>query len=90
MQVFSSPLELWKTIEGNEENLWYNAATRYWDSQEASYNGVLGGHGHVSEADVVESEKFLCRVITKRPDLKSANCEELVAVGMALQLLGFT
>ena len=34
----------------------------YWDSQEASVNGVLGGYGHVSEDDITESRKFLFKV----------------------------
>ena len=43
---------------------WYNKAVQYWDKQEASYNGVLGGFGFVSEADVHDSEQFLHKVCT--------------------------
>ena len=34
----------------------------YWDCQEASVNGVLGGYGHVSDDDITESRKFLFKV----------------------------
>lgn len=34
----------------------------YWDQQEASVNGVLGGYGHLSTADVRDSRAFLRKV----------------------------
>lgn len=38
---------------------WYTGAVEYWDNQEASDNGVLGGFGHVSPADITDSRAFL-------------------------------
>lgn len=46
---------------------WYNKAVQYWDKQEASYDGVLGGFGFVSEADVHDSEQFLHKVLPGQP-----------------------
>ncbi|EFN51806.1 hypothetical protein CHLNCDRAFT_27478 [Chlorella variabilis] len=38
---------------------WYTTAVDYWDKQEASVNGVLGGYGHLTTADVRDSRAFL-------------------------------
>lgn len=35
---------------------------QYWDEQEASYNGVLGGFGFVSDVDVKDSRAVLLKV----------------------------
>ncbi len=53
--------QLWQQVENTEgmDAGWYNKAVEYWDKQEASYDGVLGGFGHVSEVDVRDSEQFL-------------------------------
>ena len=37
-------------------------ALQYWDRQEASVDGVLGGFGHVSDADIDGSRRFLLKV----------------------------
>lgn len=34
----------------------------YWDKQEASYNGVLGGYGFVSDVDLRDSQTLLLKV----------------------------
>lgn len=34
----------------------------YWDKQEASYNGVLGGYGFVSDVDLRDSQIVLHKV----------------------------
>ena len=64
-QKYSKPEALWSELanapEGTQER-WYNKAVAYWDSQEASVNGVLGGYGHVSDDDITESRKFLLKV----------------------------
>ena len=47
----------------------------YWDRQEASYDGVLGGHGHVSDADIRESRAFLRAALgPERFDAAEAAC----------------
>jgi len=38
------------------------AVLQYWDRQEASVDGVLGGFGHVSDADIDGSRRFLLKV----------------------------
>jgi protein N-terminal methyltransferase len=35
---------------------------QYWDQQEASYDGVLGGFGYVSDYDISDSGALLQRV----------------------------
>lgn len=35
---------------------------QYWDQQEASYDGVLGGFGYVSDYDISDSRSLLQRV----------------------------
>jgi len=44
-----------------EKNTWYSRAVSYWDNQAATVDGVLGGFGHVSPADIRESERFLLK-----------------------------
>ena len=41
---------------------WYTKAVDYWDKQDASDNGVLGGYGHLSDPDVRDSRAFLQKV----------------------------
>jgi protein N-terminal methyltransferase len=40
----------------------YKKAVDYWDGQEASYNGVLGGFGFVSDIDVRDSRELIQKV----------------------------
>jgi protein N-terminal methyltransferase len=40
----------------------YTKAVSYWDQQEASYDGVLGGYGHVSDLDVRDSRQLIEKV----------------------------
>lgn len=37
---------------------------QYWDQQEPTYNGVLGGFGFVSDIDVRDSKQLLLKVST--------------------------
>lgn len=37
----------------------YDHAVEYWDRQPATTDGVLGGFGHVSDADLRDSERLL-------------------------------
>jgi AdoMet dependent proline di-methyltransferase len=59
--------ELWKSVKtadgGDEE--WYKVAVDYWDRQEASYNGVLGGYGFVSDIDLRDSQTVLLKVCSR-------------------------
>ncbi|PNH10656.1 Alpha N-terminal protein methyltransferase 1, partial [Tetrabaena socialis] len=60
---FTSPEELW-AVEADEDGKhgnWYNKAVSYWDKQEASYNGVLGGYGYTSDLDIRDSRALLLK-----------------------------
>ena len=39
---------------------WYGKAIAYWEKQETTVNGVLGGMEHVHPADVKETKEVLC------------------------------
>ena len=65
LQAFDNPEELWQQLDQQPQGrrqAWYDQAVKYWDQQDASIDGVLGGYGHVSDADILESEKFLRKV----------------------------
>ena len=56
--------DLWravKTTDGGDKK-WYKVAVDYWDKQEASYDGVLGGYGFVSDIDLRDSQTLLMKV----------------------------
>ncbi|KAG1676942.1 hypothetical protein FOA52_014818 [Chlamydomonas sp. UWO 241] len=64
-RVYQAPSELWeenKDGDGSHEN-WYKKAVAYWDQQEPTYNGVLGGFGFVSEIDIRDSKALLEKVM---------------------------
>ena len=42
-----------------EEQQYYKKAVSYWDMQPADVDGVLGGFGHVSAADIRDSKRLL-------------------------------
>jgi protein N-terminal methyltransferase len=58
------PEHLWKKELGEDgtHTAWYSKAVEYWDKQEASYNGVLGGYGCVSSIDIRDSKALLLKV----------------------------
>ncbi|KIY98925.1 hypothetical protein MNEG_9034 [Monoraphidium neglectum] len=66
--AYSRPGELWERAKGQDgtHEGWYKGAVEYWDKQEASYNGVLGGFGHVSSFDIGDSREML-RKVRSRP-----------------------
>lgn len=68
LQNFRNPDELWQQTQDTDgsHGTWYQKAVSYWDQQEASYNGVLGGFGHVSEADVRDSKQLIEKVNQRR------------------------
>eukprot|EP01017_Pseudomicrothorax_dubius_P019145 TRINITY_DN2106_c0_g1_i9.p1 TRINITY_DN2106_c0_g1~~TRINITY_DN2106_c0_g1_i9.p1 ORF type:complete len:252 (-),score=71.67 TRINITY_DN2106_c0_g1_i9:26-742(-) len=43
---------------GSRDN-WYQKASDFWDKEEASIKGVLGGHDYLHEPDIRDSERFL-------------------------------
>ncbi len=68
MQEFASSSELWQQEAGDESKRgeWYQKSVEYWDRQEASYNGVLGGYGYVSDVDVRDSRALLKKACARR------------------------
>ncbi|KAG5235878.1 alpha N-terminal protein [Salix suchowensis] len=64
---FKSPDEMWleHTGDNNKKTQWYRDGVAYWEGVEASVNGVLGGYGHVNDADVKGSEGFLQTLIAE-------------------------
>ena len=58
---------------------WYASAVTYWDNQSADTNGVLGGFGHVSPADIMDSRRFLVKALSERLQEAKESGEELVA-----------
>ncbi|KAI8468749.1 MAG: alpha-N-methyltransferase NTM1 [Monoraphidium minutum] len=70
--LYARPDELWERAKGDDGSHegWYKGAVDYWDKQEASYNGVLGGFGHVSPYDIADSREMLKEVF--KAHLKAA------------------
>ena len=60
---------------------WYSASVQYWDNQEATFDGVLGGYGHVSEPDIAESRRFLLKALAGPLREAAAGQRQLVAIG---------
>ena len=63
-EEYRDPDQLWVKARGSDgtHRDWYQGAVRYWDQQEASYDGVLGGFGYVSDYDISDSRSLLQRV----------------------------
>lgn len=54
------PLSLFKITSNHS-----SCDVQYWDAQEPTYNGVLGGFGFVSDIDVRDSKQLLLKVRTQ-------------------------
>lgn len=63
-EEYQDPEQLWQKAKGQDgtHKDWYQGAVQYWDQQEASYDGVLGGFGYVSDYDISDSRALLQRV----------------------------
>jgi protein N-terminal methyltransferase len=63
-EEYADPQQLWQKAKGQDgtHREWYAGAVAYWDAQEASYDGVLGGFGYVSDHDISDSSALLQRV----------------------------
>lgn len=58
----------WKAVKAGAKGadgkpLWYKKGIDYWDTVEATDDGVLGGYGHVSDLDAKENSEFLRSVL---------------------------
>ncbi|XP_074276688.1 alpha N-terminal protein methyltransferase 1 [Silene latifolia] len=66
-RVFNNAAEMWAEHVGGESDKrldWYRNGVGYWQEVEASVEGVLGGYGNVSDADITSSEAFLRTLFT--------------------------
>ncbi|KAA0052465.1 alpha N-terminal protein methyltransferase 1 isoform X2 [Cucumis melo var. makuwa] len=65
---FKNAEEMWREHVGNptKRTEWYREGVGYWQGVEASVDGVLGGYGHVNDADILGSEVFLKSVLGER------------------------
>lgn len=79
---YSRPDELWEKAKGENgtHEGWYQGAVSYWDKQEASYNGVLGGFGYVSSFDIADSREMLKKVFKNHLKEAAAGQRKLTAV----------
>lgn len=69
MEERKEPLEkFWKAeLEGPDgKTNWYSKAVDYWNGQEATVDGVLGGFGVTSEPDLKESNEFIEKLAATR------------------------
>eukprot|EP00798_Chlamydomonas_sp_ICE-L_P010703 gene10703-12404_t len=78
---YNNPQELWQQQQDADgsHNTWYQKAVSYWDDQEATYDGVLGGFGYVSDVDVVDSRQLLQKT---QLEAAAAGQRTLVALGV--------
>lgn len=70
-RAFNNSEEMWREEVGDQSKRseWYLKGVNYWQGVEASVDGVLGGYGHVNDADIKESETFLNTLLAERfPD----------------------
>lgn len=66
--TYASVADLWKelgTSAGREG--WYAKGTSYWENQEATINGVLGGYPETHGPDLRESRRFLDLLLRRAP-----------------------
>lgn len=68
---YDSISDMWAS-EANEEHDWYTHSSRYWQSQEASVNGMLGGMDELDQRDIAASTKFLDRFFSRTPKPENA------------------
>ncbi|XP_059440274.1 alpha N-terminal protein methyltransferase 1 [Corylus avellana] len=65
---FKNAEEMWRDQVGDpsKKTEWYNQGVGYWEVCTASVDGVLGGYGHMNEADIRGSEAFLNTLLSER------------------------
>lgn len=81
---FSNTAEMWKELIGEEGDShkkidWYRNGVGYWQEVDASVDGVLGGYGHVTDADIKGSEAFLNSLLSD-PLINKGDKRSLVAL----------
>jgi protein N-terminal methyltransferase len=88
-RTYSSRKEMWEAEAGEDPNgsdaksiakklEWYHKGVSYWESVEASVDGVLGGYGSVNARDVADSNAFILEMFNECPpgagDLVALDC----------------
>lgn len=79
---YKNPTDLWQReadADGSHEQ-WYRKAVDYWDKQEASYDGVLGGFGFVSDDDIRDSRAVLLKAMKAQMQEAAAGQRQLTAI----------
>mmetsp|Transcript_4065 Transcript_4065/g.6298 ORF Transcript_4065/g.6298 Transcript_4065/m.6298 type:complete len:273 (-) Transcript_4065:121-939(-) len=74
-RIYDNLTDMWDFELGNNStgSTWYSKAYDYWESEEncpVTDDGVLGGYGHVTDADVKDSNAFLDEILASS-NLKS-------------------
>ncbi|XP_021845343.1 alpha N-terminal protein methyltransferase 1 isoform X2 [Spinacia oleracea] len=72
---------MWKEQLGESHKKidWYRNGVGYWQEVDASVDGVLGGYGHITDADIKGSEVFLNSLLSD-PLLDKGRSRHLVAL----------
>jgi protein N-terminal methyltransferase len=75
-------LAFWKAVKSGASHegkpLWYKKGIEYWDTVEATDDGVLGGYGHVSTQDALDNTAFLETVFGDALEAKRTGSRRLV------------
>lgn len=79
---YESASQLWSehVEKGSLPEEWYQKAVSYWDQQEASVNGVLGGFGYVSDIDIRDSTQLLLKIMKDAFTEAASGSRTLVAL----------
>jgi len=82
-ETYTSPQQLWQATKdaGGSHSTWYKKAVEYWDQQEASCNGVLGGFGHLTDVDIRDSRIVLMKAWRAHLEAAAEGKRRLTAVG---------
>ncbi|GAB2297458.1 hypothetical protein Dimus_031562 [Dionaea muscipula] len=68
---FKDAAEMWReqvgedAADSHKKVDWYRNGVGYWQVVEASMDGVLGGYGHINDADIKGSEAFLKSILSE-------------------------
>ncbi|CAG9322442.1 unnamed protein product [Blepharisma stoltei] len=58
-EKYKSINELWQNQVGISRTNWYEKGKNYWEAQESTLDGVLGGFSEIHQADISASNKFI-------------------------------
>mmetsp|Transcript_12767 Transcript_12767/g.21666 ORF Transcript_12767/g.21666 Transcript_12767/m.21666 type:complete len:269 (+) Transcript_12767:122-928(+) len=83
--IYDSVNEMWskellEKESASDKPKWYQQGIDYWDKIPPTVDGVLGGFGFVTSADVLDSDKFLNRVFKEQLLESKETLRKLVAL----------